>query len=296
MAQTGKNIGYHIAALLIVSVWGTTFVATKLLLKAGLSPQDIFFYRFLAGYAGIWFFGYERLLARSAGDEFRLALLGITGGSLYFLAENVALEYTLASNVALLVSTAPILTSVVAHFMTRGEKLDRYIISGSAIAFAGVALVVFNGNVILSMNPAGDMLSVAAALCWAFYTVILKGLSARYTPVFITRKVFFYGLLTILPAYLFKPLNTDPDILLQPVVWGTLLYLGVVASLLCFFYWNKAVARLGAVRTTNYVFLAPPVTLLTSAMVIGEPVTPMAVAGAALILAGVFLAERRYRN
>ncbi len=288
-----RQIGFHLLAFGIVVVWGTTFVSTKLLLFAGLGPQDIFFYRFLLAYAGIWLAGGRRLRAGTWGDEGRLALLGVTGGSFYFLAENIALEYTFASNVALLVSTAPLLTALLAHFYMRGERLRRNIVTGLLVAFAGSALVVFNGNFILHMSPLGDVLSIAAALCWAFYTLILKGLSKKYDTVFITRKVFFYGLLTILPVFLFRPLNTDMAILSDPVVAGNLLYLGLVASLLCFLGWNMVVTRLGAVRTTNYVYFAPPVTLLTAAIVIDEPITAIALVGAALILLGVILAEKR---
>ncbi len=291
-AEPRKNFWYHVTALVVVTVWGTTFVSTKLLLRAGLTPQDIFFYRFLLAYAGIWCFSHERLFARKLRDEVMLALLGVTGGSLYFLTENAALEYTLASNVALLMSTAPILTAILTHFFARGERLNRRIAAGLLVAFAGVCLVVVNGNFILSMNPRGDLLSIGAALCWAFYTLIFKNLPEGYSSSFITRKVFFYGLATILPVYLVRPLNTDPAIFSQPVVWGNLLFLGVVASLLCFFFWNKVLARLGAITTTNYGYFSPPVTLVAAAVVIDEPVTAVALLGAAMILFGVWQAQR----
>ncbi|MDR2885629.1 MAG: DMT family transporter, partial [Rikenellaceae bacterium] len=207
--MTSKKQKYllHATALLIVVIWGTTFVSTKLLLNNGLAPQDIFFYRFALAYIGIWFFGLlpvpgesnllkHKFFAKNIGDELRMAALGVTGGSIYFLTENMALEYTLASNVALLVSVAPILTAIAVHFFTRGERLNRNVVAGSALAFLGVAFVVFNGNFILKMSPAGDLLSLAAASCWAVYTVILKGLSKKYSSLLITRKVFFYGLLT----------------------------------------------------------------------------------------------------
>lgn len=286
------NFWYHVAAFAIVAVWGTSFVSTKVLLNAGLSPQDIFFYRFVLAYAGMWCLGRERLWADSVKDEFGFALLGIAGGSLYFLAENVALQFTLASNVALLVSTAPIMTGIVVHFFSKNERLNRNMIAGSLVAFIGVGLVIFNGNFILAMNPAGDLLSIAAAVCWAFYTIIIKGLAGRYSANFITRKVFFYGIITLLPVFLWEPLRFDFATFSQPVVWGNLLFLGVVASLLCFLFWNKVLVRLGAIRTTNYVYFSPPVTLIASAIVIAEPITWIAVLGAAFILTGVYMTER----
>lgn len=283
----------HLIALIIVSIWGITFISTKVLLFEGLSPADIFFYRFALAYIGIWFFGKSRLFSKSVRDELIFVLIGITGGSAYFLTENFALDYTLASNVALLVCTAPLLTALFSRIFLKSEKIGRSLVQGSLVALLGVALVVFNGRFILQLNPLGDLLSVSAAMCWAIYTILLKKVTSRYSILFITRKVFFYGLLTILPVFIFFPLKTDTAILLQPDVIGNLLFLGVVASLLCFYFWNMVVKYLGAVQTTNYVYVVPVVTLIASYLILDEPITTIAIVGAILILAGVWWAEKK---
>jgi drug/metabolite transporter (DMT)-like permease len=288
-----KKTRYHITALLVIMVWGTTFVATKMLLSAGLSPRDIFFYRFLLAYAGIWFFGPRRLFAGKPIDEFLLMLAGITGGSLYYIAGNMALEITQATNVALLACTAPILTIFFSRLLLKNEGIKkRYLWQGSFLALAGVAFVVFNGRFLLRINPLGDILGFAAAVSWAFYTIMLKRLIEHYSMLFITRKVFFYGIIALLPLFVFKPPELSRELLTQPVVWGNLLYLGLMASLLCYFLWNTVVKRLGAVRANNYVYLSPVVTMTASLFVLNETITLMALAGAILILAGVALAER----
>jgi len=283
---------YHFITLFVVIVWGTTFVSTKVLLSHELSPGDIIFYRFLMAYTCIWFFGQRKLFADNLKDEFLFMLTGITGGSLYFIAENTALEITLASNVALLVCTAPILTTILSRLFHKSEKLKRYLWHGSLLALTGVAFISFNGRFILQINPLGDLLCLVAALSWAFYTILIKLLENRYHTLLITRKVFFYGVITLVPSFILKPLNTDVAILMQPIVWGNLLFLGLAASLLCYFLWNTAVKKLGAVRTTNYVYLIPLVTLLSSVIVIDETITWIAMAGALLILGGVALTER----
>jgi len=287
-----KTGWYHLIALLVVIIWGTTFVSTKILLFNGLTPKDIFFYRYLLAYTGIWFFGRQTLFANSLKDEFLFLLMGITGGSFYFITENTALEITLASNVALLLCIAPLFTAILSHLLLKTEKLNRYIVQGSLIAITGVAFVAYNGHFVLQINSLGDMLCLMAALSWAFYTILLKQLSSRYSTLLITRKVFFYGLTSLLPLFFFHPLSFDTTVLQRPVVWGNLLFLGVVASLFCYFLWNKAVKKIGAVRTTNYVYISPLVTLLTSAIVLNETITLIAAFGALLILTGVALAER----
>jgi drug/metabolite transporter (DMT)-like permease len=275
-----------------IIVWGTTFVSTKILLQHGLTPTGIFLYRFLLAYLAIWLFCPKRLWADSKKDEFLFLCLGLTGGSLYFIAENMALEITLASNVALILCTLPLITAFLSHFYVKGERLKKSFVYGSLIALTGVALVIYNGNFILKINPLGDILTLMAALMWGFYTIILKHLDARYPVLFITRKVFFYGLITVLPFFCFTPLRVDMTILYQPVVWGNLLFLGLIASMLCYILWNTAVKHLGAIRTSNYLYFVPIVTLITSSIVINETITPIALIGAALIISGVYLADK----
>jgi drug/metabolite transporter (DMT)-like permease len=282
-------------AFAIVVVWGTTFISTKVLILNGLSPEDIFLYRFVLAYTGIWFFSKNRLFADSWKDEFILLVLGITGGSVYFLTENFAVKITQVTNVAFIVCAAPLLTAILSHFFLKNERLNRRLIQGSLLALCGVALVVFNGKFILQLNPFGDLLSFLAALSWAFYTILLKQVSTRYPIGFITRKVFFYGIVTILPAFLFHPLTTDLQLLTRPVIYLNILFLGITASLLCYFFWNMVIKHLGAVKSTNYVYIVPIITLIASSLILDETITVYAIAGMIMILTGVIWAERGRR-
>ena len=325
MNKPRSQYPYHILAVIVVSIWGTTFVSTKVLLAAGLTPAGIFAIRFALAYAGIWFFpergghrrndalsagnssccqpsarpmppaecGKRRFMARTWRDELLFAALGVTGGSVYFIAENEALLYSQASNVAFIVCTTPVLTMLLMHFLRRGERLTRRMAAGSLLSLAGVALVVFNGCKVLRLNPVGDMLALAAAVLWAIYTLILRRLDDTYSVTMITRKTFFYGLLTLLPVFAVHPPQIEPAVLLRPVVAMNLLFLGIVASLLCYAAWSLIVKHLGSTRTTNYLYINPVVATAASAAVLGERITPLAVAGAAMILVGIWMVERR---
>ena len=284
---------YHLAALFTVSVWGATFVSTKALIAAGLTPAEIFLMRFALGYLCILPLAPRRLRAENRRDEAAFAAAGVCGGSLYFLLENVALEYAPASNVSLLVCTAPGWTALAAGRADRGERMTRRQAAGAALAAAGMALVVLNGRFVLHISPAGDLLALAAALSWMGYSLVIKRLGARYPASFIARKVFFYGMATILPVFAFRPFAATGELLARPVVWANLLFLGVVASGFCYALWNTVMRRLGAVRATNYIFFNPLVTMLTAALCIGERITTPALAGAAMILCGMWHAERR---
>ena len=283
---------YYLIAIIIVLIWGITFISTKVLINNGLSPEDIFLYRFGLAYIGIWFLGKNKLFANSWKDEFIFLLLGITGGSIYFLTENYAVKITQVTNVAFIVCAAPLLTAILSHFYLKNERLNRRVIQGSFWALFGVALVVFNGKFILQLNPLGDLLSFLAALSWAFYTILLKQVSNRYPIGLITRKVFFYGVITILPTFIMHPLTTDLQLLLRPVVYLNILFLGIAASLLCYFFWNLVIKHLGAVKSTNFVYVIPTITLIASSFILDETITIYAVAGMLMILSGVIWAEK----
>lgn len=295
--NTKPNPAYHFLALGIVVVWGTTFVSTKILLNQGLNPQEIFFYRFLLAYLLMAVYCHRRLFSDSLKDELLLALAGVCGGSLYFYTENTALTYTATNNIALILCIAPLVTALLLRFFSRTETtpLSKRFWFGSAIALTGVACVILNGHFVLHLAPKGDLLCLAAALCWGFYTVLVKKLESRYDNLFITRKVFFYGLLTILPLYLCSLEAQDLLPLRQPAVFGNLLYLGIIASLLCFLFWNKVLAKIDPIQATNYIYLSPVVTAAASFLILGEPLTPIMLLGAVLTIGGVYLASAKKR-
>lgn len=288
-----KHGYYHLVAILTVSIWGLTFISTKILIQHGLTPQEIFFYRFLIAYIGIWFISPRRLFTHRWKDEFWLMAGGIFGGSLYFFTENTALEITQASNVSFIICTAPLLTTILSLLFYKNEKATKGLISGSLLALVGVGLVVFNGSVVLKISPVGDLLTLLAALSWAFYSLIIKKMARRYPTVFITRKIFFYGMLTILPAFCIHPLRSDFSMFLQSTVLLNLLFLAILASLVCFVLWNVVLKQLGTVRASNYIYLNPLVTMVASALILQEHITLIALAGAACILLGVYLAEKK---
>ena len=283
-----------IVALVVVFIWGETFISTKVLITSGLMPADIFIYRFSLAYVCLWAFCPKQLWCDSWKDELVMVLLGIFGGSLYFLSENTALKFSTASNVSILVCSAPLLTALLISLFYKDERMNARQVLGSMIAFAGMALVVMNGSHVLNLNPLGDLLAVGAALTWGFYSLFMKNVSDKYGVRFITRKVFGYGLLTMLPYFLFvSPLNTDPAILSQPAVWGNLVYLGLIASLLCFLTWNWCLPRLGTVRTTNLIYSQPFFTMLIAYVVLGERITWMAVIGTIILIGGMMMAVKR---
>ena len=305
-----NRLRYHLLTLAVVAVWGVTFVSTKVLIGAGMHPVAIFFVRFMLAYAGIWLY---IVLSRQPSklwygwkEELVFLLLGVSGGSLYFLTENLALAYTQATNVAFLVCSAPLFTAIFTLIYRRfgkGRFLDGLepvrlgwpLVGGTVLALSGMAMVVFDGAR-LQLSARGDLLAIAAALCWAVYSLFMSQMTRDHGTVTATRKVFFYGLLTILPFLGGYKDSFAPAILGQTAVWFNLLFLGLVASLICFILWNLAMDKLGNVTTTNYVYLNPVFTLLSAMALLGERMTLLAGIGCAAILAGVIWAGQHSKS
>ena len=286
-----SKIFYHLIALLTIIIWSNTFVSSKILLHNGLSPAEIFAIRFALAYVAIIPFTHSKLWCDNLKDELLMLVLGATGGALYFLAENTALKYTGVSNVCLLVCSAPLLTALLARWFGKSEKTSSRLITGSLIAFAGAALVIVEDWKHMQLKLLGDMLALCGALSWAVYQLIIKRMCGKYSTVFITRKVFAYGLLTIAVFFVFDHPSFPLDSMLHPVVAGNLLFLGIIASGLCFWVWNIVIDHLGAVATSAYIYLQPLFAAITASFVLGEPITGAVVAGAVLIIAGVYWAE-----
>ena len=291
LSLRNKETWFHLTAVLTVCIWGSTFIATKTLINQGLTPVEIFTYRFSLAYLCLLAFCHQKLMANTWRDEGLFLLAGLTGGSLYFISENSALEITMASNVSLIVCTTPVLTVLLSSFFFK-EKLRKGFIAGSLVALSGVTLVVFNGSVFLKLNPLGDCLTLLAALSWAFYSLILRQMGNKYSTLFITRKVFFYGLITMILYLPFAPSSFHLERLCYPLVYGNLLFLGIVASMLCYLSWNACVRIIGASRASNYLYINPLVAVWASHLFLSEPITPTALLGAGLIIGGVYIVEK----
>lgn len=288
-----SNFIYHLVAFLTVCVWGTTFVSTKVLMINGLSPAQIFTLRFAIAYILMLAFSHKRLFADSWRDEGLMALLGITGGSLYFLSENEAMNFTTTTNTSLIVCSCPLFATLLVRMFYKSARINTVQLLGSLLAFVGMGVVVLNGRFVLHLSPVGDALAFTACICWAVYSLLMKMVSERYSAAFITRKVFFYGVLTITPFYIIEPGMPAMEIFLKPAVIGNLLFLGCLASMVCFLTWNWCISKLGAVKATNWVYFNPITTMMAASLILGERITVYFLLGAACILAGMYLAERR---
>lgn len=284
-----QGIG-HLIALFTVGVWGTTFIATKILLRS-FSPIEILFIRFLIGFLCLSVACPHVLHLKNRKQELYFAAAGLCGVTLYFLFENIALTYTMASNVGVIVAISPFFTALFSRMRNPAQSLQPRFFIGFLLAIGGIAMISFNGQA-LSLNPKGDFLAAGAAIVWSVYTILTRKIgSYGYSVLQTTRHIFFYGLLLMIPALLLMDFHPQLSVILQPLNVSNFLFLGLGASACCFASWNVAVNLLGAVKTAVYIYLIPVISVISSALILQEQITPLALCGMAFTLLGLIISE-----
>ena len=285
-----KNTAGHLSALLTIIIWGTTFISTKVLLEE-FQPVEILFFRFILGLLALLAAYPHRFTKTTGKQELTFAAAGLCGVCLYYLLENMALTFTMASNVGVIISVAPFFTAIFSHLFMKEEKLRANFFFGFVIAMIGIVLISLNGSE-LEQNLTGDLLALLASLVWACYSVLTKKISGfGYNTILTTRRIFCYGILCMTPALVWFDFEWKLARLANPACLFNILYLGLGASALCFVTWNFAVKVLGAVKTSVYIYMVPVITVMTSVLILKEPITKLSLAGTFLAIAGLLLSE-----
>lgn len=294
MRKDNVQLAGHIMAAIAICVWGSTFIFSKIMLK-DFTPLQIMMMRFVVAYVVMWCL-YPKIEKTTLRDNLGIFVLSLFGNTVYFLCENNALRYTLAANVSIIVASAPIWTAVLVHFFSKKEKIRRNTVLGSLLAFAGVALVVFNGTVVLRFNPLGDILSLGAALCWAVYSMIVGRYVHKFSSFFLMRRSTLCAMITSVPMLIISGQWDMPlECLVQRDTLFSIVFLGVLGSGVSYVLWNMATRNLGVLKVNSYIYVNPFVTMITAGIFLKEPVTVMGIVGAVMIIGGVILGvtERR---
>lgn len=294
---------YHLIALFTVFAWGLTFVSTKVLLN-NFTPLWILLIRFVIGFICLCILRPHILKLRDRKHEWLFVLAGATGIAAYYLLENIALVFTTATAVGVIVAASPIFTTILLALLGVKGALNVRFFIGSLLAMGGLVLVGIGSDLegilggMASVEAlAGDGMALAAGLVWAVYSITIKRISdLGYETIAVTKRTFIWGLVFMIPAaILFGGEAPSLEVLGQPVNIANLAFLGVVASAACFATWGIAVKDLGPIMSTTYIYLVPAITAVASIIMLGEPLSAFIVMGIVLTIAGLnvtTLAER----
>jgi drug/metabolite transporter (DMT)-like permease len=299
-----KNILHgHIMALMCTVFWGTAYIGGKTLLGLGITPVQIILCRMGLAFVLLCLVTHKYLplggLAGLKRDRY-LIIAAIMGTSLYYLLESIALSYTYATNISLIVTLSPMFSAWFNRYLpgAQRQKLGRRFFVAMAICLVGAALVIFNGNFILDLNPLGDVLGLLCAVAWAGYSFFLSRARANNAaseqplpPLLFTRRIFFFGCLLLVLVYPLLGKGFNPVIFTTPQGLLPLCYLALFPTICGYTLWAQAMDRIGMIKSSVYLYFIPVVTIIASALLLNEHLTPISAVGAVLILFGLLLSQ-----
>ena len=276
------------ALLLAMLIWGGTLVVTKSLLE-GLGPATLLSVRFLVAFLCLAPFAYRAGFRMRDLVRREFVLFGLTGIVLHNGLETWGLRYTSPGSAALIIGGIPAVTVALSRVFLR-ESLPRSRALGVALSVAGVALVTRPSGA-GALELAGNLLVFGGVVAWGFYTIQGKKMSVRVPAIVGTTAGTGAALLFLLPAAVVESWGGGVPAIGVADVTG-LLYLGLGASAVAYALWNFALEHVDASVAAPYVNLVPIIGLAL-AVVLGESMTPLDLAGAATVAAGVWLSTSR---
>lgn len=287
----GKTaVGGHLLAILSVCIWGATYVASDYLLGFYTSLQ-LMLLRFVLAYVVLLCLKPRFLPVSSVGQELTVLLISATGVLGYYFLETRAIYHGGATNISILISTAPMWTLVLLCLTTKRSMRLRHLL-GFLAAIAGVVLVVYNGaKISFRTNAAALLYACGACICWAAYSILLEKLK-KTDSILLTKRMLGYTLIFMIPVTLLFDGFPDLKPLMSLSGAGALGLLGVFGSGLCYVWWKKAIDGAGVVAAGNYIYLIPFITMLVAVVLGWEAMSVPAIVGSCLIVAGIAITGR----
>lgn len=285
-----SDIVWSLLALLVVTIWGLTFISMKVA-SAHFSPAQVMLIRCVIAYLSL-LVAYPKF---HKIESFRQELIyfagGLCGTTLYVILINSSYSYTQVANVSVLASLSPIFIALLTPLFFKGTKVKPIVFLGFFIAVLGTVCIVTDGKFALSLSLRGDSLALLAAVVWACYSLLLKKSETKLPQLYVTRRIFLYGILAVIPVLLVQGEPLKLGALREPTVLLNMLFLGLIAYTGCHVCIALVIRKKGAVWTSKFSYLEPVITIIFSALFLQETITLYKVVGAVLILAGVMTAD-----
>ena len=281
----------YVCLLIAMVLWASTFIALKLAFRA-YDPMVVIFGRmFIASLCAVFFpFVFKHIKHVRASDIKYIALMAFCEPCLYFIFEAKALVYTSASQAGMITTMMPLMTALGAWFFLKEHISARTCIGFVVAATGAIWLSLASDPTPHGPNPMlGNFLEFLAMACAAGYGLCLKKLTNRYKPLFLAFMQTFAGALFYFPI-LFLP-GTELPTQADPVSLSAVVYLGVVVTVGAYGLYNVGVSRIPASQAASFVNLIPVITLVMSAVILGERFTIVQYLASFLVLAGVILTQ-----
>ncbi|MHC1762106.1 MAG: DMT family transporter [Negativicutes bacterium] len=289
---TLPKIWVHLELAVVVAIWAGTFVSTKIVLTE-ISPALSALYRYLLASVILLILDWKNTESIAKGDYPMIVLLSSTGVTLYYLLQHYGIQYTNATDAAILISLSPIFMCLISWFCLR-DSLKISALAGVLISFCGCLLVITDGHfdkLAIDDRFEGNLLILLTAVSWAVYSSFGKNMLQKYSVRTLVKSTTLIGTLLLLPFSLYE-ISPASRFSLSWIGWVNMLYLGGLASVYGYLAWYRGLCRLPAATVGSYLYFRPLLTGVIAAMLLHEQIGSYTVIGAILILFGTYLTTR----
>jgi drug/metabolite transporter (DMT)-like permease len=271
--------------------WGMSFVWSSILLNY-YQPVTIIFIRLIISscFLFLMMFLLKKRQKISRKDYLLIFLSSVFNPFLYFLGENYGLKYSTSTVTAVIIATIPVFSPVVAR-ITLNERLSWYNITGILISFIGIVVMLMNREMNILIDPKGVLFLSGAVVSALVYSVLLKKLSADYSPLTIIAYQNMIGIFLFMPFFFLLEFNHFLTVKPHLNIVASFLFLGILASSLSYVFYAKTVKTLGISKTNIFTNLIPVFTAIFSFFILSEYFTVLKVAGILIVIAGVIITE-----
>ncbi len=286
---------YTPALIAIMLIWAGSFIFIKVALR-NIGPFNLAFYRYLVATPVMLLLmiaenrGFPDLSFKDLPAFIVIALSGVT---LLYAVQFIALKFTTATNSSILINTSVLFIAILSYLFFR-ERFSKLKVLGMIISFTGVYIIISNGTLNVTHlfgeeTFFGDVLIVIDGFIWAVYTIAGKSLIPRYSPITVTAVSFILGTVLLVPFALYE--NLANPFMLNGITLISILYLGILSSVVAYVVWFKALERMDATGVAVFVYLVPLFTVLMAVPLLGERITVYTITGGILTMAGVYITE-----
>ena len=296
--KSSEKLKWGALALLVTSIWAMAFISMKVA-GENFTPAQVMLIRTVIAYICLLAVYPKFHKVESLKQELLYFVGGLCSTTLYTITINSAYKYTEVANVSVIASLSPIFVALFTPLFIKGEKYKKSVFLGFIIATFGTVVIATGGTFRLKVSAVGDTIALMSAMIWGFYSVILKKNNTKYPQFYVTRRMFLYGILAVIPVILYESTHGNP------IAWGALkswpvalnfLFLGLVPYVFCHVCIGLVIKHMGPVWTSKFSYLEPVITMILSFFILSEAITLPKVIGAAFILFGVMVSDEVFKK
>jgi len=292
-----KNTTAYIFLLITTLFWSGNFIVGKAASLYEIPPFTLNFYRWLLAWLILMPFTFKEIIEKKKYilDNIRLiTALGITSITFFNSIVYYSLNFTNVINGALMISVIPVMI-IFFSWVFKIEKTNIYQITGVIFSLLGVAVIITKAelNILLDLDfNKGDLWMVVAMFSWAIYSVLLKKKKHKLSQISLLEMIITMGLIFLFPIY-FIEMKMGYHVILNIPFVLTLTYVVLFPSLISFLFWIKGIALIGANRSGIFLHLMPIFSALMAIIILKEKFMFFHLIGAALILIGILLSNKK---